>query len=862
MPNEFVARNGIIALNNSIITGSLNVTQGVTASLFGTASWANNATTASYVLNAVSASYALSASQAQNAVTASYVLNAVSASYALTSSNVQGGLSRYIPVWSTNTKLTSSVIYQNIDGYIGIGVTDPEVELEITNAFSIRNPDLSAAKARFYWGNEFQTFNIDAYNSGTPWPVGIQTQGGNVGIGTAYAEYILDVIGNGRYTSGLTVTGSLVAPNITGSLLGTASWANRAISSSYALSASQTQNAVTASFVQNAISASFAATASSADNFTVRGTLTAQTIVVQTVTSSVDFVTGSTRFGSTLSNTHQFTGSVGITGSLTVNTNVLSVGGSNVGIGTTAPDSNLQIGSVSTSGNRTIKITDANYGLLLSGGNGLANNYIQSLGTTIPLYFLAGNSNDANYIFSSTGKVAIGLTSPTTKLHVSASTGGVLEVDGAGTSGANALYVSASGNVGIGTATPAARLTIAGENSGIGLIGSANVGSNNYTGISLNGTLSLSAYNLLSSTTDLSLYINRPTGGTIRFREANGAEQVYIGSGGNVGIGTASPDKKLRVTSGDIKISNNYKYIIGDTADADGITITSDGATNNMLIAQNNNAYIKVVTSGASGDIRFFPNTVEQVIFKASGNVGVGTTSPNARLDVSGSAIVSGSFTVSPSNAVELQVTSTGVNLGNISTDIHSVTGSLRVNGSITGSLFGTASYATQALSASYAPGGGGSAFPFTGNAVITGSLNVTAGITGSLLGTASYATQALSASYAPSAGGSAPTAVTFNRVTGSYTFVLTDAGKTVEVSGSTNVSHSLTVPASSSVDFADGTYIDVILYGTGSILFATGSGVTIRSANSWNRIGTRYGAATLINISGNEWYLIGNINA
>ena len=40
--------------------------------------------------------------------------------------------------------------------------------------------------------------------------------------------------------------------------------------------------------------------------------------------------------------------------------------------------------------------------------------------------------------------------------------------------------------------------------------------------------------------------------------------------------------------------------------------------------------------------------------------------------------------------------------------------------------------------------------FPFSGSAVITGSLNVTGGITGSLQGTASYATNALSASYAP----------------------------------------------------------------------------------------------------------------
>jgi hypothetical protein len=54
------------------------------------------------------------------------------------------------------------------------------------------------------------------------------------------------------------------------------------------------------------------------------------------------------------------------------------------------------------------------------------------------------------------------------------------------------------------------------------------------------------------------------------------------------------------------------------------------------------------------------------------------------------------------------------------------VTGSLNVSGGITGSLLGTASYATNALSASYAPD---TTFPYTGSALITGSL----GITGSL---------------------------------------------------------------------------------------------------------------------------------
>ncbi len=104
----------------------------------------------------------------------------------------------------------------------------------------------------------------------------------------------------------------------------TASYVLQAVSASFAT------NASTASYVLNAISASYAATASSADNFLIRqnvtasnalitGTLTAQTIIAQYITSSTEFITGSTKFGTQLTDTHQFTGSVTITGSLSVN---------------------------------------------------------------------------------------------------------------------------------------------------------------------------------------------------------------------------------------------------------------------------------------------------------------------------------------------------------------------------------------------------------------------------------------------------------------------------------------------------------------------------------------------------------------
>lgn len=124
-------------------------------------------------------------------------------------------------------------------------------------------------------------------------------------------------------------------------------------SSSYALSGSY---ALTASFAPNAssaISSSYAATASSADNFTVRGTLTAQTIVAQTITSSTEFITGSTRFGSQLSNTHQFTGSVSVTGSLSVGGNLIATSFSGSGANLTGIDTIEKVFYVAEDGSDT-----------------------------------------------------------------------------------------------------------------------------------------------------------------------------------------------------------------------------------------------------------------------------------------------------------------------------------------------------------------------------------------------------------------------------------------------------------------------------------------------------------------------------
>ena len=103
------------------------------------------------------------------------------------------------------------------------------------------------------------------------------------------------------------------------------------------------------------LSASYSDTASFSNNFRVlgnltastaviTGTLTAQTLVVQTVTSSIVYSSGSNVFGSVTSNLQTFTGSIQASGS----SSHFLMGGS-VGIGTASPSSPLEIYASSNS---------------------------------------------------------------------------------------------------------------------------------------------------------------------------------------------------------------------------------------------------------------------------------------------------------------------------------------------------------------------------------------------------------------------------------------------------------------------------------------------------------------------------------
>jgi hypothetical protein len=96
------------------------------------------------------------------------------------------------------------------------------------------------------------------------------------------------------------------------------------------------------------------------------------------------------------------------------------------------------------------------------------------------------------------------------------------------------------------------------------------------------------------------------------------------------------------------------------------------------------------------------------------------------------------------------------------------------------------------------------------------------------------------------------------NRQTASYTLVLGDADKLVEMNNAS--ANNLTIPLNSSVAFATGTQILLAQYGAGQTTIVATSGVTIRSNGAKLKLNAQYSGATLIKIDTNEWYLFGDI--
>ena len=112
----------------------------------------------------------------------------------------------------------------------------------------------------------------------------------------------------------------------------------------------------------------------------------------------------------------------------------------------------------------------------------------------------------------------------------------------------------------------------------------------------------------------------------------NGTGSHYIS--GDLGIGTSSPSAKLHIFGAD------KRQIITSTTDNAALVLGQwDGATNRIESSTRK----LLITSYASG-ISLGVNGSENVHVSTSGNLGVGTTSPQFKLDVNGTASIAQSY--------------------------------------------------------------------------------------------------------------------------------------------------------------------------------------------------------------------------
>jgi hypothetical protein len=261
MANEFRIKNGYFSEGNSQVTGSLTVTAGITGSLFGTASWAENAVTASFLSGTVAtASFAQTASYVLNAVSASFV---TSASYASTATNIDvvdagadtttwvllagnqtGAQTAESDAGLTYNASTNALTAANFIGtasWSSNAVTASYVLNAVSSSFSSTasyitnlNQNVTVTGNVTINGTASIGFLNVTYESASV----IYSSGSNQ-LGDAVSD-TQTLIGTTSVSGSLTVTGPATINNLTGSLFGTSSWATNATNINVSDAASDT----------------------------------------------------------------------------------------------------------------------------------------------------------------------------------------------------------------------------------------------------------------------------------------------------------------------------------------------------------------------------------------------------------------------------------------------------------------------------------------------------------------------------------------------------------------------------------------------------------------------------------------------
>jgi len=603
------------------------------------------------------------------------------------------GISNYIDVDSQPMFTIKST------GNVGIGTTSPGNKLEVNGTInaepatnstwgvSVTNPDTNNVIAGFY-RNSAGNGNAYLYNSTGTTGVFLASQGnsyfnsGSLGVGTTTPDNKL-TIGTGYlgidYSYGIQIDNSTGSPK-TALYAGSTGTTLRAISTAGISFENSTGTrkvvieedgdvgigTTSPSVLLTINKANIGLPAISGTTQTNGGIRISSSVTTNQV---LDIGTGSLTDGAWLQSTRA--------DNLSLNYNLLlNPNGGNVGIGTTSPAATLHINGDAII-NETLhmdsgKITNLANGT--SAQDAVALSQLTSLNSSI-------NSTLYNNYIPYTGAISnvdLGLKNITTagRFFQTSSGGGVSSIFNNYTSTIGTMIVNSydgndygnflitssndsatrenffiqgsTGEVGIGTTNPTTLLHL---NSSVPAISLTDADTGAVSQISANGAVG-----------NLAFYsdVNNVLANSVINFFIDGSEKVRIDSSGNVGIGISSPDANLHVWGN----GSTANFSLGEEINSARQLMIKKETTGTSLTPDNVDFYWSNNPTTSLGDLTFYSaQNSPRVIFTSTGNVGIGTTSPGAKLTVSGNASITGDLIVD-TNTLFVNSSSNNVGIG------------------------------------------------------------------------------------------------------------------------------------------------------------------------------------------------------
>jgi hypothetical protein len=597
------------------------------------------------------------------------------------------GTTNYVAKFTGGSAIGNSQIFDNGTN-VGIGTTSPSALLHVNGTFR-SNAFFTLSNGISYWGPNGVEYGYLTWDTGyarvgasgtNTLYLGGSNQitilnGGNVGINTTSPAYRLDVNGGSAFRDTIRV---VATPTDVAYL----SWTGTNTGALSLLHAGSVTTQILASG-NSYLNGGNVGIGTTSPAVRLSGRVLSLNDTSANLQSSIELLRNGNSSGEIFVNSDNMVIGSYETGIPLVfrtqnNEHVRITSAGNVGIGNTAPNTKLRIQESGTNPPLAIQNTNA---------DGYSGAWLYNSAGTLVGHFGWGNGtttalSDKMYFGTIAAKDVVFTTNDTEKVRI--------------TSG---------GNVGIGTTAPGYRLHVK-DSANVGTIA---IGNDLYPGLlySNAGSGEFRVDNRASAGAGYITFYPNGQAGTI------GSEAMRITTAGNVGIGTTSPNSKLNIVGNSatngltIKSAGNgstfpLRVTWASGSDGDMLNVDDDGRTrlNNAPVPTgggftNTTLVVKQKADGISGGglhieqastdnvaffgftgsaffigtsyrvsgsyqpIAFTTNGSERLRITNGGNVGIGTTAPGYKLDVSGT-IRAGIAGNSSANIPALLVTSSG----------------------------------------------------------------------------------------------------------------------------------------------------------------------------------------------------------